>query len=181
MSADVTAEEIEPVIQRLEAARPDIVYCGLGFPKQERFIAACRDRLPATWFLGCGAAVNFAAGYETRAPQWMQRTGLEWMHRLCSEPRRLSRRYAGDLPFALRVLLVSAVSGRFRRLRPQLPVLPEVVILPELAPATVTTRRPARHTSRHGDDWPAMPVQHRRPTADQLIDLTSFACPADAV
>jgi N-acetylglucosaminyldiphosphoundecaprenol N-acetyl-beta-D-mannosaminyltransferase len=160
ISADVTADEIEPIIQRLEAARPDIVFCGFGFPKQERFIAACRDRLPATWFLSCGAAVNFAAGYENRAPMWMQRSGLEWVHRLCSEPRRLFRRYAGDVPFALRVLIVSAVSGRVGRTTA---APTETITIPDL-------------TRRRTD----APVTRRRPS-DQVIDLNSYARRVDAI
>jgi N-acetylglucosaminyldiphosphoundecaprenol N-acetyl-beta-D-mannosaminyltransferase len=135
VSADVTPEEVEPILQRLEAARPDIVFVGLGFPKQERFIAACRERLPSTWFLGCGAAINFAAGYERRAPHWVQRSGLEWAHRLRSEPRRLARRYLGDIPFALGVLAVSAASGLGRSVA--IPIRPRpsnVVVLPEPKP-----------------------------------------------
>jgi N-acetylglucosaminyldiphosphoundecaprenol N-acetyl-beta-D-mannosaminyltransferase len=137
MSTDVTAEEIEPIIARLEAANPDIVYVGLGFPKQERFIAACRERLPSTWFLGCGQAVNFAAGEETRAPLWMQRIGMEWIHRLLSEPRRLFARYAGDLPFALAVLTVSMLSGSLlgRRWTPTNSPFPHEVVLPDVAAA----------------------------------------------
>lgn len=95
-------------------AKPDLVYVGLGFPKQERLISKLRRELPFTWFLGCGAAINFVAGDITRAPAWMQRTGLEWAHRLVSEPRRLARRYVGhDAPYALRLLL-SATTARYR-------------------------------------------------------------------
>jgi N-acetylglucosaminyldiphosphoundecaprenol N-acetyl-beta-D-mannosaminyltransferase len=115
ISNDVTAEEVEPILARLEAAKPDIVFCGMGFPKQEYLIAACRERLPEAWFLGCGAAVDFAAGHERRAPVWMQRSGLEWVHRAMSEPRRLLRRYLADIPFAIRVLAASGLSGLFRR------------------------------------------------------------------
>jgi N-acetylglucosaminyldiphosphoundecaprenol N-acetyl-beta-D-mannosaminyltransferase len=137
MSAAVTPDEIEPIIQRLEAANPDIVFVGLGFPKQERFIAACRERLPSTWFLGCGQAVNFAAGQETRAPHWMQKLGLEWIHRLICEPRRLFARYAGDLPFALAVLTVSMLSGSLvgRRWTPTDSPFPEEIVLPDVAAA----------------------------------------------
>ena len=104
------------VRDKLEAARPDIVFVGLGFPKQERVIAAVAPALPGAWFIGCGAAIPFAAGALPRAPGWMQETGLEWAWRLASEPRRLFRRYlAEDLPFAVR-LLVSArrAGGRAR-------------------------------------------------------------------
>jgi N-acetylglucosaminyldiphosphoundecaprenol N-acetyl-beta-D-mannosaminyltransferase len=102
--------EIEAIAARLARAQPDIVFVGLGFPKQERLIAAVAPALPAAWFIGCGAAIPFAAGALPRAPHWMQPLGLEWVHRLISEPRRLFRRYLmDDVPFALRLLLTSAL------------------------------------------------------------------------
>lgn len=89
--------------------KPDLVFVGLGFPKQEWLISVLRAELPFTWFLGCGAAVNFVAGDRGRAPQWMQRSGLEWAHRLGSEPRRLAGRYLRhDAPYALRLLAAAA-------------------------------------------------------------------------
>jgi N-acetylglucosaminyldiphosphoundecaprenol N-acetyl-beta-D-mannosaminyltransferase len=98
------------------AARPDMVFVGLGFPKQERVIDRLRPELPDTWFIGCGAAVNFVAGDVGRAPRWMQRTGLEWAHRLGTEPRRLARRYLRhDAPYALRLLVQAP--GRRARMR----------------------------------------------------------------
>lgn len=88
------------------AAAPDLVFVGLGFPKQEKVIARLRTSLPRAWFMGCGAAVNFVAGDVDRAPRWMQRTGLEWAHRLGTEPRRLAARYlVHDAPYALRLLV----------------------------------------------------------------------------
>ncbi|GIE28778.1 hypothetical protein Ait01nite_018230 [Actinoplanes italicus] len=87
------------------AAEPDMVFVGLGFPKQELVIERLRPYLPGAWFVGCGAAVNFVAGDIERAPRWMQRTGLEWAHRLGVEPRRLAGRYLRhDAPYALRLL-----------------------------------------------------------------------------
>jgi N-acetylglucosaminyldiphosphoundecaprenol N-acetyl-beta-D-mannosaminyltransferase len=107
--------ELAAVRARLQEARPDIVYVGLGFPKQERVIVALAPGLPAAWFVGCGAAIPFAAGALPRAPRWMQRLGLEWLYRLISEPRRLFRRYVlVDLPFAVRLLIMSALA----RLKP---------------------------------------------------------------
>ncbi|MBB2945503.1 N-acetylglucosaminyldiphosphoundecaprenol N-acetyl-beta-D-mannosaminyltransferase [Actinoplanes lutulentus] len=98
-------------------ARPDLVFVGLGFPKQEHVIERLRERLPSTWFIGCGAAVNFVAGDVHRAPRWMQRTGLEWAHRLGAEPRRLAGRYLRhDAPYALRLLARS--QNLTRRVRP---------------------------------------------------------------
>ena len=103
--------EVEAIAARLARAKPDIVFVGLGFPKQERLIAAVAPGLPGAWFIGCGAAIPFAAGTLPRAPHWMQRLGLEWVHRLASEPRRLFRRYlTDDVPFALRLLVTSALT-----------------------------------------------------------------------
>ncbi|GAA4597589.1 N-acetylglucosaminyldiphosphoundecaprenol N-acetyl-beta-D-mannosaminyltransferase [Actinoplanes octamycinicus] len=103
------------VCEQVADARPDLVFVGLGFPKQELVIERLRGLLPATWFVGCGAAVNFVAGDVHRAPRWMQRTGLEWAHRLGTEPRRLAGRYLRhDAPYALR-LLARAPRRRTRR------------------------------------------------------------------
>jgi N-acetylglucosaminyldiphosphoundecaprenol N-acetyl-beta-D-mannosaminyltransferase len=110
---DTDPAELAAVHAEVVEARPDIVYAGLGFPKQERLIARLAPALPATWFVGCGAAIGFAAGAQRRAPQWMQRTGLEWLHRLGHEPGRLFRRYViHDAPFALRLLASCAVRRR---------------------------------------------------------------------
>jgi N-acetylglucosaminyldiphosphoundecaprenol N-acetyl-beta-D-mannosaminyltransferase len=95
------------------AAAPDLVFVGVGFPKQERVISRLREELPRTWFLGCGMAVNFVAGLHRRAPVWMQRYGLEWAHRLRTEPRRLAGRYLRhDAPYALRLLAATAANRR---------------------------------------------------------------------
>jgi N-acetylglucosaminyldiphosphoundecaprenol N-acetyl-beta-D-mannosaminyltransferase len=105
---DTRDDEWRLLARRLGAARPDIVYVGMGFPKQERLIARIGPSFPATWFIGCGAALPFAAGVLPRAPLWMQRAGLEWAFRLAIEPRRLFRRYlVRDLPFAAMLLVRS--------------------------------------------------------------------------
>ena len=101
-------EQIESI---LEEAQPDIVYVGLGFPKQEHVIARLRERSPHTWFLGIGISIGFVGGHVSRAPVWMQRSGLEWVHRLAQEPRRLASRYlVHGLPFAARLLVHGAVA-----------------------------------------------------------------------
>ncbi|GGK92006.1 WecB/TagA/CpsF family glycosyltransferase [Mangrovihabitans endophyticus] len=93
----------------IKQAKPDMVFVGIGFPKQEIVIDRLRRELPQAWFMGCGAAVNFVAGDVDRAPRWMQRTGLEWAHRLGTEPRRLAGRYLRhDAPYALRLLSAAA-------------------------------------------------------------------------
>jgi N-acetylglucosaminyldiphosphoundecaprenol N-acetyl-beta-D-mannosaminyltransferase len=116
---DVDPEMFAALRDEIVAARPDLVLVGIGFPKQERVIASLRADLPGAWFLGCGQAINFAAGEQRRAPTWMQRIGVEWLHRMVSEPRRLAERYLRhDLPFALSLLARSAV-GRYRSPAPR--------------------------------------------------------------
>lgn len=104
-------EEIERIAREIEAARPDIVYVGLGFPKQEQLIARMRASFPAIWFLGVGVSLSFVGGDIERAPGWMQGAGLEWLHRLVKEPRRLFRRYVvHGMPFALNLMTHAAVA-----------------------------------------------------------------------
>jgi len=94
---------------RLRAAAPDIVFVALGSPKTEHWIQCLRADLPAAWWVGVGISFSFLAGDVRRAPQWMQRSGLEWAHRLAQEPRRLVRRYlVQGLPFAAQLLAGSA-------------------------------------------------------------------------
>jgi N-acetylglucosaminyldiphosphoundecaprenol N-acetyl-beta-D-mannosaminyltransferase len=69
------------------------VWVGIGVPKQEKWMAALRDRIDAPVLVGVGAAFDFHAGLVPQAPSWMQSAGLEWLFRLCKEPRRLWRRY----------------------------------------------------------------------------------------
>ncbi len=115
---DTRPDEYAAVCADVVAAEPDVVFVGLGFPKQENVIERLRPHLPSAWFMGCGAAIGFVAGTHRRAPQWMQRSGLEWLHRLSREPHRLVRRYLiDDLPFAVRLLATSVVS-RLRADRP---------------------------------------------------------------
>jgi N-acetylglucosaminyldiphosphoundecaprenol N-acetyl-beta-D-mannosaminyltransferase len=96
-----TALELESTCAALHEAKPDLLLVGLGSPKQERLIHALRPRFPSMWMVGVGISFSFVAGHVERAPPWMRRTGLEWVHRFAQEPRRLARRYLlEDLPFA---------------------------------------------------------------------------------
>ena len=127
---DTDPAALDLVIQQAVEAKPDLVFVGLGFPKQERLIHQLRVALPGTWFMGCGAAIGFVAGVRRRAPEWMQRSGLEWLHRLVSEPRRLVRRYLlHDVPFAVQLLATSALARVRRRPSPR-PVTPGSEPLP---------------------------------------------------
>jgi N-acetylglucosaminyldiphosphoundecaprenol N-acetyl-beta-D-mannosaminyltransferase len=117
---DAQPEHLDRARRKLVAAAPDIVFCGLGFPKQERVICELRRGLPGAWFIGCGAAIPFAAGHLKRAPAWMQRCGLEWLHRLLREPIRLFRRYLVDgLCYAAALMLRSARARRRSTARPE--------------------------------------------------------------
>jgi N-acetylglucosaminyldiphosphoundecaprenol N-acetyl-beta-D-mannosaminyltransferase len=113
---DATPEGIDAVRAKVTAAGPDIVFVGLGFPKQERLIGRLAPALPGAWFVACGAAIPFAAGVMPRAPRWMQGAGLEWVFRLAREPQRLWKRYLVALPFAAR-LLARCVAERLGLLR----------------------------------------------------------------
>jgi N-acetylglucosaminyldiphosphoundecaprenol N-acetyl-beta-D-mannosaminyltransferase len=96
--------ELERIRQAVRNARPGLVLIGLGFPKQERLIRLLQPEMPETWFVGVGISLSFLAGEQPRAVPVLQRLGLEWMHRLWHEPRRLFRRYVVQgLPFALRL------------------------------------------------------------------------------
>jgi len=86
--------ERQATIERINAARPDFVWVGLGTPKQDLWLADYRDELDAAALLAVGAAFEIVSGTRRRAPRWMQRAGLEWLFRLILEPRRLWRRYA---------------------------------------------------------------------------------------
>lgn len=88
--------ETEPnpaVIERINAANPNIVWVGLGSVKQDLWMALYRPYLKAPLLLGVGAAFNFLSGTLPQAPKWMQKRGLEWLFRLAVEPRRLAKRY----------------------------------------------------------------------------------------
>ena len=103
----------------LRAAAPDVVFVGLGFPKQEHLIQRLREVLPRAWFVSCGVSFSFVSGEVHRAPPVLQRLGLEWLHRLAQEPRRLARRYLVDgLPFVARLF---ADAGRRRLGHPSNP------------------------------------------------------------
>jgi N-acetylglucosaminyldiphosphoundecaprenol N-acetyl-beta-D-mannosaminyltransferase len=104
----LTVQEDDEIVDRINAARPDVVWVGLSTPKQERWMSEHRDRVNAPVFIGVGAAFDFHAGLKPQAPLWMQRNGLEWLFRLCKEPRRLWRRYLRNNPmFVWHIMLQS--------------------------------------------------------------------------
>jgi N-acetylglucosaminyldiphosphoundecaprenol N-acetyl-beta-D-mannosaminyltransferase len=95
---EMTPAEDRVIVDTINAARPHIVWVGLSTPKQERWMADHLGRIDAPVMVGVGAAFDFLAGTKRQAPEWMRRHALEWLFRLCSEPRRLWRRYAYIVP-----------------------------------------------------------------------------------
>jgi N-acetylglucosaminyldiphosphoundecaprenol N-acetyl-beta-D-mannosaminyltransferase len=132
---ELTAEEDDAVVDAINDSAAQIVWVGLSTPKQERWMAAHVGRVNAPALIGVGAAFDMHAGTVRQAPRWMQRSGLEWFFRLASEPRRLWRRYAVNIP-----LFLFAIARRRPRIR-------DAVALPE----------PVLHLSDYEDD-PAPPV-----------------------
>lgn len=94
------AEEAE-LLEVVHVRRPDIVWVGLSTPKQERFMAEYLPRLDTALMVGVGAAFDFHSGRVRQAPRWVQRSGFEWLYRMCREPRRLARRYLVNNPLFL--------------------------------------------------------------------------------
>jgi N-acetylglucosaminyldiphosphoundecaprenol N-acetyl-beta-D-mannosaminyltransferase len=90
--------EDRSIVAAINGSGADIVWVGLGAPKQERWMADHRAALEAPILIGVGAAFDFHAGLVRRAPRFLQRSGLEWLFRLCMEPRRLWRRYLTNNP-----------------------------------------------------------------------------------
>ncbi len=102
---ELTAPELADLRGDVARARPDIVWVGLGTPKQERFMAGPGGELDTGLLVGVGAAFDFLSGRVRQAPRWIRGLGMEWLFRLCMEPRRLGPRYLRTNPlFVLRVL-----------------------------------------------------------------------------
>jgi N-acetylglucosaminyldiphosphoundecaprenol N-acetyl-beta-D-mannosaminyltransferase len=94
----LTPAEDAAIVKRINDSGSDLVWVGLGAPKQERWMYGQRKSLRAPVLLGVGAAFDFHAGLKRQAPRWLQRSGFEWLFRLLTEPRRLWWRYLRNNP-----------------------------------------------------------------------------------
>jgi N-acetylglucosaminyldiphosphoundecaprenol N-acetyl-beta-D-mannosaminyltransferase len=113
MGFEKSTEEMGRIAEALRVTSPDVVFVALGCPKQEKLIAAVREVCPRAFWIGVGISFSFLTGEVQRAPVWMRKTGLEWVHRLFSEPKRMFRRYIiDDIPFALKMLSGAAFNRK---------------------------------------------------------------------
>ncbi len=113
----LTAEEQATALARIRDAGTDVLWVGLGMPKQELWMHEIRAELPGVAVVGVGAAFDFLAGVKAQAPPWMQRAGLEWLFRLGTEPRRLWRRYLWNNPAFLLLMGKQLVMHRVGKRR----------------------------------------------------------------
>ncbi|WP_424931106.1 WecB/TagA/CpsF family glycosyltransferase [Amaricoccus macauensis] len=105
-------EEEESVIEEVNASGADIVWVGLGKPKEQLFVSKNRSKLHCAWVVTCGGCFNFITGDYSRAPKWMQAAGMEWIHRMLTGPRYLLTRYLTTVPHALWLTLYWMIAGR---------------------------------------------------------------------
>jgi len=101
----------DEIIRRIHTFEPDVLWVGVGGPKQDLWIAKYKDRLPPCMAMGVGAAFDFESGYIKRAPFWIRKMGFEWLHRLLSNPKRLWKRYLlGNFEFLFHVLRCNVIA-----------------------------------------------------------------------
>lgn len=105
-------EEEERICEEINASGADVLWVGLGVPLEYEFCLRNKSRLKVGWIVTCGGCFNFAAGDYARAPLWMQKAGLEWLHRLWREPERLFWRYLITNPVAIAKLLFDTAAIR---------------------------------------------------------------------
>ncbi|MGH3649788.1 MAG: WecB/TagA/CpsF family glycosyltransferase [Acidimicrobiia bacterium] len=107
---DLSDAEMAAHLEQIRASGADVVWVGLGMPKQELWMNRVHHDLPGITLIGVGAAFDWYAGAVRRAPEWMQNAGLEWFYRLIGDPRRLWRRYAYNNP-----AFIVMLTGRWLR------------------------------------------------------------------
>jgi N-acetylglucosaminyldiphosphoundecaprenol N-acetyl-beta-D-mannosaminyltransferase len=110
----LSAAEEEEVLAQVQATKPHILWVGLSTPKQERFMAHYIDRLEVPLLVGVGAAFDYHTGRIRDCPRWVKRAGLQWLHRLLQDPKRLWKRYLRNNPaFVWNIALQTLKLGKF--------------------------------------------------------------------
>lgn len=100
-----SSDEDSKIIEEINNNAPDVIWVGLGSPKQDLWMSEHRDRINAPVMIGVGAAFDFLAGTKSQAPRWIGNNGFEWLFRLVTEPKRLWRRYLVDYPLFVYYIL----------------------------------------------------------------------------
>jgi N-acetylglucosaminyldiphosphoundecaprenol N-acetyl-beta-D-mannosaminyltransferase len=166
--------ENERIIRTINQSDATVIAVGLGAPKQEKWIYQYKDRLVnIKTFLAIGATINFEAGHTPRSPEWMSRSGLEWVYRLASEPERLWKRYLiDDLPFGW--LLIQQMLNRYDYQLPLGQILQDAELLSPEQVAQILALQKQSQKRRFGDlvieqGWLAPATVHF--FADQLPKL----------
>src|SRR5215211_6629440 len=111
----MTEAEEDDLVRAIRRDRPDVLWVGIGVPKQEKWMARMRERLSVPVMAAVGAAFDFHAGRISQAPSWMQERGLEWTYRIAQEPRRLLPRYLYYNPTFLMAFGRQLMRERLRR------------------------------------------------------------------
>lgn len=102
--------ENQHIVEQINLVKPNILIVGMGMPRQEQWLLQYRPYLQANVFIPCGAVIDRLAGIVPACPQWASDTGLEWLHRLIHEPKRLAARYLlGNSAFVLQVILAKSL------------------------------------------------------------------------
>jgi N-acetylglucosaminyldiphosphoundecaprenol N-acetyl-beta-D-mannosaminyltransferase len=112
---ELSPEEDDEIVQRINESRPDIVWVGLGLLKQERWIASHLGRVDTPWMVGVGAAFDYHSGAVPWAPAVLRKLGLEWVFRLAIQPRLRAKRYWWSLLYVLEASAEGVLTGRFLR------------------------------------------------------------------
>jgi N-acetylglucosaminyldiphosphoundecaprenol N-acetyl-beta-D-mannosaminyltransferase len=165
----------EEIRKKIQAARPDILLVAFGCPKAEKWMARHHQSLGVPVMIGVGGTIDFLAGRVKRAPLWMQRGGVEWLYRMCQEPRRLFRRYLTDFWH-----FIPAISEQFWRMKGRLAsrALPsEPFRVSVLQPTWLRLQAPARlHASAARLDegvWDDMDDRHCLLDLDEVKSIDS--------
>ncbi len=139
VSMDGSKEGDAGVLERVRAAKPDIVFVALGAPKQELWIARCLDEIRPAVAIGVGASLDFISGQISRAPRWVSNAGFEWAYRLLQDPKRLWKRYLIRGPRFVGILFRTARLLKAQRVR-SIALQPRVVSVPTVEIPLVETR-----------------------------------------
>ncbi|MDD5691136.1 MAG: WecB/TagA/CpsF family glycosyltransferase [Candidatus Omnitrophica bacterium] len=113
----LTEEESARIVGEINNSNPDVLWVGLGSPKQDLWMYEYRDKLNAPVLIGVGAAFDFLAGIKLQAPGWIRNNGFEWLFRLMTEPKRLWRRYLVDGSLFVYYVLIELFLNRFRSVK----------------------------------------------------------------